>query len=253
MKPKEAQLLGIFAMIAAAIILLCLWGGGEKEEGPSVKAQEAEPEIRMSELDETLALLEALERRMDSASSPEVATVKVEIGGDAKGAARESSVAGSEAVLAEKIEKTAPQDILLKAESSSDSAATEEKKPLALEYVVAKGDTLWGLSLKYYKTGSKWKLIRNANKDVLSGGTELRPKMKLVIPALQTAAVSIAPTKLTIKTPPAGRTYKVKKGDTLYGIARKFYNNPRKWRDILEANNLRSERDLRIGMMLVIP
>lgn len=55
--------------------------------------------------------------------------------------------------------------------------------------------------------------------------------------------------------PAGGRTHTVQKGDTLYSLARKYYNNQSRWRDIYNANRDRiSNPDkLRIGTELVIP
>jgi len=52
-----------------------------------------------------------------------------------------------------------------------------------------------------------------------------------------------------------GRTYVVQKGDTLYGIARKFYGDQSKWKVIYNANRgqLKSPDKLKAGMKLVIP
>lgn len=49
------------------------------------------------------------------------------------------------------------------------------------------------------------------------------------------------------------KTYMVKSGDTLSGIAGLFYNNPRKWRFIARENNITSPRQLEPGKMLAIP
>lgn len=53
----------------------------------------------------------------------------------------------------------------------------------------------------------------------------------------------------------AGRTHTVGKGDTLYSLARRYYNSDARWRDIYNANSrtLSSPDALRIGMRLVIP
>ncbi|MCL5774774.1 MAG: LysM peptidoglycan-binding domain-containing protein, partial [Patescibacteria group bacterium] len=49
--------------------------------------------------------------------------------------------------------------------------------------------------------------------------------------------------------------YKVKKGDTLWSIAKKHYGDGKKWRKILEANldKVRDPKKLKIGTELVIP
>lgn len=52
-----------------------------------------------------------------------------------------------------------------------------------------------------------------------------------------------------------GQTYVVQSGDTLFSISRKFYDSPKRWKAILEANtkNIRDPKDLTIGQTLVIP
>jgi LysM repeat protein len=51
-----------------------------------------------------------------------------------------------------------------------------------------------------------------------------------------------------------GQTYVVQSGDTLFSISQKFYNSPKRWKAILEANkNIRDPKDLTVGQTLVIP
>lgn len=52
-----------------------------------------------------------------------------------------------------------------------------------------------------------------------------------------------------------GRTYVVKKGDTLAGIARKMYGDSGKWKKIHDANKVRvpDPKKLKVGTKLVIP
>jgi len=56
---------------------------------------------------------------------------------------------------------------------------------------------------------------------------------------------------------PAGSNsvHVVAKGDTLYGLARKYYNDQRRWKDIYEANRgtLANPDTLKVGQELVIP
>lgn len=56
------------------------------------------------------------------------------------------------------------------------------------------------------------------------------------------------------ETPASGMTtYKVKAGDSLWAISRKFYNSPNHIKQLADANNLGSNATLRIGQVLVIP
>jgi len=51
------------------------------------------------------------------------------------------------------------------------------------------------------------------------------------------------------------RTHTVRKGDTLYKLARMYYNDQSKWRDIWKANRgrLSDANKLEVGQTLVIP
>ena len=54
---------------------------------------------------------------------------------------------------------------------------------------------------------------------------------------------------------PTVRTHTVVKGDTLYALARRYYNDSTRAKDIYGANRnkMRSQNDLQVGMQLVIP
>ncbi len=51
------------------------------------------------------------------------------------------------------------------------------------------------------------------------------------------------------------RTHVVRKGDSLYGLAREYYGDQSRWRDIYEANRgrLSNPDKLSIGMKLIVP
>jgi nucleoid-associated protein YgaU len=59
----------------------------------------------------------------------------------------------------------------------------------------------------------------------------------------------------TRSAPAAGRTYVVKKGDTLAGISKRFYGKESRWRSIYNANRnrIKDPNKLQIGTKLTIP
>jgi len=50
-----------------------------------------------------------------------------------------------------------------------------------------------------------------------------------------------------------GGTYTVKKGDTLYGIAKKKYNDGKQWQKIASANPGLSPTSLKVGQTITLP
>ena len=172
MKPKEAQLLGVFAIIAAGIIVVSV------------------------------------------------------LGGDGKGTDASSPVA-----------------------------------PAPKIHVVRTGDMLIEISRTYYNTPTKWRIILEANKHLISAPEDLRPGMKLVIPAPPAPTPADAGAEgqaavLSSRTITAGaRSYDVEEGDTLWIIAEKVYNKPADWPKLMAANAdiLSDPKDLRPGMRLIVP
>lgn len=53
----------------------------------------------------------------------------------------------------------------------------------------------------------------------------------------------------------ASRVHVVQRGETLRGLAKRYYKDPNKWRRIYEANRQRiaNPNDIRVGMKLIIP
>ena len=68
------------------------------------------------------------------------------------------------------------------------------------------------------------------------------------------SAPSAAPATVAAP-PPAGTTHTVAKGDTLHSLARMYYNNQARWKDIYDANRdtMKNPNQLRIGQELNIP
>ena len=52
---------------------------------------------------------------------------------------------------------------------------------------------------------------------------------------------------------PAKRTHRVRRGDTLTGIAEKYYGDADKYKRIQQANKIKNAASIRVGQLLVIP
>jgi len=105
----------------------------------------------------------------------------------------------------------------------------------------------------------------------LTVGEPTPPPSPAARPALTTSPISRVPADDTARqapsrpdpsatTVPAGtaeptRIHTVVRGDTLYGLARRYFQDPSRARDIYAANRnkMRSQNDLQVGMELVIP
>ncbi len=63
------------------------------------------------------------------------------------------------------------------------------------------------------------------------------------------------PAAVTPLYSPTGRTHTVRRKDTLYSLARLYYNDHRQWKKIYEANRDRiaNPNMIKVGMNLVIP
>jgi nucleoid-associated protein YgaU len=251
MRKTEAQTLGILAIIAVGIIVLCTWGGGQpslgdldnqladaeaaglddgadpRESGDSLVEPEPDPLVRSERFD----VHEIIESWMERSREPGPGAV-----GDLRSDPTEN-VGGTESV---------------------DPVPTVVKPKT---HVVARGETLSGISKKHYNTVTKWKDILAANKDLISTPEDLRPGMKLVVPNTTAAVAPVAASAATsANTLAAGaaaaaRTYTVKKGDTLYGIAMRFYSSGSQHKRLLRANRdqLQTAQDLRPGMVIDVP
>lgn len=82
--------------------------------------------------------------------------------------------------------------------AKDEKAAAPVKEKLAVdpdqpstEYVVKDGDSLSAIAKALYHDGAAWEIIFDANKELLNGKPNfLKPKMKLVIPAVKKVPVS---------------------------------------------------------------
>jgi TP901 family phage tail tape measure protein len=93
----------------------------------------------------------------------------------------------------------------------------------------------------------------NTPKNVTTGTKVTTPKMTTEPAKPSTPAPTTKPKPATPAPAPANRYHTVKKGDTLWDIAKAFYGSGTEWKKIYEANANPDPRKLQIGRKLLIP
>ncbi len=154
---------------------------------------------------------------------------------------------GPEEVLSEMDE--APEDGAEKSPSTWSSLPSSPIEGMKV-YEVRNGDSLSTIAERFYAKSSAWRLILSYNKDI--NPDKLRVGAQLLLPAPgSTTPTQAVPQKKKV----FGNTYLVKKGDTLYGIARNVLSDEKRWRAIYNENRhiLSAPGDLREGMALRLP
>lgn len=123
---------------------------------------------------------------------------------------------------------TVGQKLLINDKNASNSTPNDNE----IIYTVVKGDSLWSIAKKFDTTVDKLKKLNNLNSNLLQIGQKLKIKDN---------ASSGSGSNLV--------SYTVQKGDTLYGISRKFNTTVS---ELQSLNNLKSSV-LQIGQILLVP
>jgi nucleoid-associated protein YgaU len=181
-----------------------------------------------------------------------------------KTASIEPEEAFSEMPVAETITEEPEIAELTPPEAEETIAVLETKQKDASAKTIHKvkpNDSLFAIARKYYGDEAKWYKIYEVNRDNMSGPNALYIGQELVIPEI-TLAKKVT---LSIETPimkkqdnevPIKTTeHTVVSGDTLYHLARKYYDDSTMWQKIYEANEgtIENESFLAEGQILVIP
>lgn len=116
-------------------------------------------------------------------------------------------------------------------------------------HTVKKGETLYRISREHKVSVQELKNANHLSSEVLRIGQTLTLPGKKVNQSNATQA-STSQKNVVSSTVSAGNTYVVKKGDSLYGIARKHKVGIN---DILQANALKDASKITVGQKLMIP
>lgn len=168
------------------------------------------------------------------------------------------------------------EEVQLEEESLGEiSEAGEEQGLVTGTYTVEKGDTLWKIAESQLGSGERWQEIAEAN-NIPVDNPEVEVGEVLNIPGgvlaeviEQTPTSSVEPTPTpeeeeiieeVPETAAEQRTYLVKHGDTLWGIAKEMYGDGARWQEIFNANPLSMYNPnghefplIHAGNVLVIP
>lgn len=111
-------------------------------------------------------------------------------------------------------------------------------------YKVRSGDTLSALAQRHLGSAKRWPEIFEANRDKLKNPHWIAVGQELTIPGASKMAATSAP-----------KTYVVKRGDSLSGIAGRELGSMSKWQQIYAANrsSIRNPHYIFPGQKLVIP
>ncbi|EKD53377.1 MAG: hypothetical protein ACD_61C00054G0004 [uncultured bacterium] len=144
------------------------------------------------------------------------------------------------------------QGILLNDEQAATTEKIDESTndKIIATYKVVKGDDLWHISEKYYKSGYNYVDIMSENK--ISGKGVITPGMDLRIPKVEPKKITVLETKTEIsisdkgdvvkpevkatEAPIEAGEYTTQKGDSYWKLAVRAYGDGFKWTKIYWAN-----------------
>lgn len=146
-------------------------------------------------------------------------------------------------------------------ENSQNQSNKSIEKPLETKvledftYTVKEGDNLSKIARVHYQDGSKHDLISRANNGVKS--ENLKIGMKLILPGEESQKKLAVNNKIVEKKTIVENSkpviYKVKAGDTISSIAKKFYGKDYSMDDVKKANNGKDLSRLKIGESIYMP
>ena len=137
------------------------------------------------------------------------------------------------------------------------------KKPQYRIVTVRKGDTLASISKRFYGNPMEFKRIVRANRNIKRASSHLHIGQKIIVPIIKSEETKSKIAKKKIVKPKVVKKkvakkkiiIRVKKGDTLESISKRFYGSSLKYQKIINANHkIRNKHTrLHIGQKIYIP
>ncbi len=133
------------------------------------------------------------------------------------------------------------QGTLLTEQEAMTTVNNESNDKIIATYTVAKGDDLWHISEKFYRSGYNYVDIMKENK--ITGAGVIVAGQELKIPKVEAKKITVAETKENVvgaetktdSTITAGE-YTTQKGDSYWNIAVRAYGDGFQWTKIYWAN-----------------
>jgi nucleoid-associated protein YgaU len=123
---------------------------------------------------------------------------------------------------------------------------------LPVVHTVAPGEDLWKISDQYYQNGYNWVDIAQENQ--LANASQIEVGQELTIPR---AAVKVVSEAVEVQATPEieADEYLVQKGDSLWKISVRAYNDGYQWTKVWEANQeiIADPNVIEAGMLLALP
>jgi len=140
-------------------------------------------------------------------------------------------------------------------QEQTDQQKEAEKMTLPTQHTVQKGETLWNIAEKYYKSGYNWVDLQKANNIKESDKIEVGQTLTVpdVAPIIVNQKGQITATSSTESGKTEKKTYTVAKGDSLWSIAVKELGNGYEWTKIAKMNNLKNPGLIHSGNVLTLP
>ncbi len=111
--------------------------------------------------------------------------------------------------------------ISLAASSGAQPVRLSGKPEVVKKHEVSKGETLWGISDKYYGDPFKWEKIYNANLDKIANPNLIYPSDEITIPEMTETVISVPEETAEIYTEKAADTASVSVGEVSSPVSAK--------------------------------